>query len=112
MRAYPQSFFPHDPGIIFLRLRAINNLIYRINSDKCLPVRFHQVTHQFAVLMLVHDSNDLPVWLEIICPDGLIDGRAAMQLLDDKLPDLFLLFGQNADPPLHFGAKNEMIQHH
>ena len=41
---------------------------------------------------------------------GLIDRRAAVQVVDDKLPERFLFLGDDADAALFVAVKDEIIQ--
>ena len=46
----------------------------------------------------------------IVGTDGFIDGSAAVQVIDDKMPQLFLFFSDNADPPFYIVVKDKMVQ--
>ena len=52
------------------------------------------------------------MFLQIVCANGLVDRGAAVQLVDDELPQRFLFFGDDADAALLVVVENEMIQNH
>ena len=62
------------------------------------------------VFALVDNGDDLVVLLQVVRADGLVDRGAAVQLVDDELPQRFFLFGDDADAALLVVVKNEMIQ--
>ena len=68
------------------------------------------IIHQFLVFWLIYDGNDLIAFFQIVGTDGFIDGSAAVQVIDDKMPQLFLFFSDNADPPFYIVVKDKMVQ--
>ena len=65
------------------------------------------IIHQFLVLRFVYNSNDLIALFHIVGADRLIDGSAAVQVINDKMAQLFFFFGDNADPPFYIVVKSE-----
>ena len=43
--------------------------------------------------------------LKVVCTDGLIDRRAAVQVIDDELPEFFLFLGDDTDAALLLWSK-------
>ena len=68
------------------------------------------IIHQFLVLRFVYNSNDLIALFHIVGADRLIDRSAAVQVINDKIAQLFLFFSDNADPPFYIVVKDKMVQ--
>ena len=49
-------------------------------------------------------------FFHFIGSDGLIDRGSAVQVMNNKLPQLLFLLRDNADAPLDIMIKNKMIQ--
>ena len=96
-------------SFLFLLFRLIANLIDRIHSDKRLGIGLLHVVHQLLVLGVIHDGDDLPANGVIVGTDGIIEGRAAVQVMENIVGDLLHLGRQDADPALDVHAKNEMV---
>ena len=47
---------------------------------------------------------------QVVRADGLVDGRAAVQVVDDELPERLLLLGDDADTALAAVVEDEIIQ--
>ena len=67
------------------------------------------IIHQFLILVLVHDGNDLVSFLHIISTDGFIDRRPAMKIIEDKIAELLLFFRNDAHTALDIMINNKMI---
>ena len=63
------------------------------------------IIHQFLVLRFVYNSNDLIALFHIVGADRLIDRSAAVQVINDKMAQLFFFFCDNADPALYIMVK-------
>lgn len=50
------------------------------------------IIHQFLVLRFVYNSNDLIALFHIVGADRLIDRSAAVQVINDKMAQLFFFF--------------------
>ena len=60
--------------------------------------------------MLIHDRNDLIVFLKIIRTDRFIDRCAAVQIVNNELAEFFLFLRDNADTSLDILVKNKVIE--
>ena len=67
------------------------------------------IIHQFLILVLVHDGNDLVSFLHIISTDGFIDRRPAMKSIEDKIAEFLLLFRNDTHTAFDIMIKNKMI---
>ena len=60
-----------------------------IDGDKCLRVFAVDKRHQLLILTFIDNGDNLIVLFKVIRADSLIDRRAAVQVVDDKLPEFF-----------------------
>ena len=82
-----------------------------VNGNKSLGVFPVDKVHQLLIFALVHDGNDLVVLFQIVCTDGLVHGRTAVQVMEDELTQRLLFFGDDADAAFDAVIKDEMVQH-
>ena len=95
---------------IFLLLRLIPHIRHIINRDKRFRVLLVYKLHQLLIFTFIYDGDDLTAFFHIISSDGFIDRGSAVQVVDDKLPQLLFLLRDDADTPLDVMIKNKMIQ--
>ena len=95
---------------IFLFLRLIPHIRYIINRDKRFRVLLVYKLHQLLIFTFIYDGDDLTAFFHVIGSDGFVDRCAAVQVVNDKLPQLLLLLRDNADAPFDVMIKNKMIQ--
>ena len=95
---------------LFPDLRLVLHIGDVVNRNKRLRVLAVDKGHQALVLAFIDDGDDLVVALQIVCADGFVDRGAAVQLVDDELPQCFLFFGDDADAAFLVVVENEMIQ--
>lgn len=81
-----------------LMLGPVNDFIYRIHGDKSILICFQHIIHQGYILVFINNGDDLPPWLAVIGSDGFINRGAAVEMMQDKLPDFFLPLGNDAHP--------------
>lgn len=74
-------------------LRLVLHIGDVVNRNKRLRVLAVDEGHQPLVLAFIDDGDDLVMFLQIVCADGFVDRGAAVQLVDDELPQHFLFFG-------------------
>ena len=60
----------------------------------------HHKIHQPLVLAFIHNRNNFIAFFHIVGADGLINGRAAVELMKNKFSQLLLFFRDNTYPPL------------
>ena len=65
--------------------------------------------HQLFVLLLIHDDNDLSARGIVIRTDDLIEGRAAVKIMQHKGHDLIQLGRNDAHLPLDVQTENELV---
>ena len=94
---------------LFPDLRLVLHIGDVIDRNKRLWVLAVDEGHQPLVFAFVDDGDDLVVALQIVCADGFVDRGAAVQLVDDELPQRFLFFFFDADAALLVVVENEMI---
>ena len=82
----------------------------RVDRNKCLGVRLLHVAHQAGVLVLVDNDDDLLPGGVVIGADALVDGGAAVEILEYELPQFLQLAGHDAHPPLLVKAEDEVVQ--
>ena len=95
---------------IFLFLRLIPHIRYIINRDKRFRVLLVYKLHQLLIFTFIYDGDDLTAFFHVIGSDGLINRGSAVQVVNDKLPQLLFLFRVYSDTPLDIIVKNKMIQ--
>ena len=95
---------------IFLFLRLIPHIRYIINRNKRFRVLLVYKLHQLLIFTFIYDGDDLTAFFHVVSSDGLIDRGSAVQVMNDKLPQLLFLFRDDADTPLDIIVKNKMIQ--
>ena len=95
---------------IFLFLRLIPHIRYIINRDKRFRVLLVYKLHQLLIFTFIYDGDDLTAFFHVIGSDGFVDRCAAVQVVNDKLPQLLFLLRDNADAPFDVMIKNKMIQ--
>ena len=66
----------------------------------------------FWYSLFVDNGDDLPAFSHIVRSDRLVDRSPAVKVMEDEIPQLFLLFRDDADPSLDVLPKNEIIQDH
>ena len=93
-----------------LFLRLIPHIRHIINRDKCFRVLLVYKLHQLLIFIFIYDGDDLTAFFHVIGSDGFIDRCTAVQVVDDKLPQLLFLLRDNADAPFDVIIKNKMIQ--
>ena len=81
-------------------LRLVLHIGDVVNRNKRLRVLAVDEGHQPLVLAFIDDGDDLVMFLQIVCANGLVDRGAAVQFVDDELPQRLLLFGDDADAAL------------
>ena len=94
-----------------LMLGPVNDFIYRIHGDKSILICFQNIIHQGYILVFINNGDDLPPWLAVIGSDGFINRGAAVEMMQDKLPDFFLPLGNDSPPLFNVKAKDDMVQH-
>ena len=92
-------------------LGPVNDFIYRIHGDKSILICFQNIIHQGYILVFINNGDDLPPWLAVIGSDGFINRGAAVEMMQNKLPDFFLPLGNDSHPLFYVKAKDEMVQH-
>ena len=95
-----------------LYLGLIAQLVHGKHGDERLGVDLAHIVHQGLVLHLVHDGDDLRVHLARVGADGVAQARAAVQLMEDVVDDLFRLGRNDAHAALDVHAEDEVIHHH
>ena len=95
---------------IFLFLRLIPHIRYIINRDKRFRVLLVYKLHQLLIFTFIYDGDDLTAFFHVIGSDGFVDRCAAVQVVNDKLPQLLFLLRDNSDAPFDVMIKNKMIQ--
>lgn len=82
---------------IFLFLRLIPHIRYIINRNKRFRVLLVYKLHQLLIFTFIYDGDDLTAFFHVIGSDGLIDRGSAVQVMNDKLPQLLFLFRDDAE---------------
>ena len=77
---------------IFLFLRLIPHIRYIINRNKRFRVLLVYKLHQLLIFTFIYDGDDLTAFFHVVGTDGLIDRCTAVQVVNDKLPQLLFLF--------------------
>ena len=93
-------------------LGLIPDLVDGVDGHEGRWVGFADVVHEPAVLLLVHDGDDLPADSTVVGAVEIIVAGAAVELVEDEPGDLVVFRGQDADLALDVDAEDEMIQHH
>ena len=95
---------------IFLFLRLIPHIRYIINRDKRFRVLLVYILHQLLIFAFIYDGDDLMAFFHVVSTDGFVDRCPAVQIVNDKLAQLFFLLRDDADTPFDIMVKNKMIQ--
>lgn len=95
---FPLSFL----GFLLPNFRLIAHIRHVVNGDECLRVFPIDEVHQLLILALVDDGDDLVVLFKVIRADGLVDRRAAVQILNDELAERFFLLRDDTDAALFY----------
>ena len=82
-----------------------------VDRDERLRILAVHKIHQLLVFGLVHNGNDLAALFHIVGSEGFVHRCPAVQIVQDKMAQLLLLFGNNADAALDVVVKNKVIQH-
>ena len=77
---------------LFGNLGLVADLVDGVDGQECLGVISADVIHQLAVLMLVHDGDDLLADGAVVCADGIINGGAAVEGVEELRSDNGLRF--------------------
>ena len=94
----------------FLFLRLISHIRHIINRNKSFRVLLVYKLHQLLIFTFIYNGYDLMAFFHFIGSDGFIDRGSAVQVMNNKLPQLLLLLRDNADAPFDVMIKNKMIQ--
>ena len=70
-------------------LRPVPDIRNFIHRDKCPRITGTDIVHECLILTLVHDRNDLIVFLKIIRTDRFIDRCAAVQIVNNELAEFY-----------------------
>ena len=89
--------------------RHIIDLIYRNDGYKGSWIGFAHIIHEMAVFLLVHNCDDLLTDSIVVCADAVVDGCAAVQLMQDILQDLIMLLGNDANTPFDVDTEDKII---
>ena len=89
----------------------ITDLTDGIDRDKCLGVYFFHIVHQRLVLLLVHNGDDFLFRIAVIRADNIIEGCAAVLVMENEVHDLVKLGRNDTDTALQIHAENEVIHH-
>ena len=91
----------------------IVDFLHSINGDKGGGIRLLHEFHDRRILALVHDHLQLqPPGHVAIGTDGLINRRAGVKGIDDKIPHLLKMGRDNAQLLFSIHAKDKFVQHH
>ena len=90
-------------------LRLVLHIGDVVNRNKRLWVLAVDEVHQLLIFAFVHDGNDLVVLFQIVCTDGLVHGRTAVQVMKDELTQRLLFFGDDADAAFDAVIKDDTI---
>ena len=77
-------------------LGHIVDLVDGDDSNKCCRIRFADIVHQLAVLLLVHNGNDFLPFRVVECANAVIDRGTAVQIVQNKMQDFIMLLRKNA----------------
>ena len=94
----------------FLFLRLIPHIRHIINRNKSFRVLLVYKLHQLLIFTFIYNGYDLMAFFHFIGSDGFIDRGSAVQVMNNKLPQLLFLLRDNADAPFDVMIKNKMIQ--
>ena len=71
---------------------------------------FHP-SKQFAELFVAEKYLKLNTFLSAVSADNLIEGAAAMEMVDDEVADSVVLFRHDADPFAFAQSGSEIVHH-
>ena len=97
---------------VFGNLGLVADLVDGIDGQECLGVILADVIHQQTVFVLVHDGDDLLADRAVVCADGVVDGCAAVEGVEDEMHQLVVLVGNDAHPALQVQAEDEVVNDH
>ena len=95
-----------------MRFGLIADFVDRIDCDEGGGVGLFDVVHQFFVFLIVHDGDDFPADDVVVRADGIIQGCAAVEIVQDELCDLVHLRGEDADAALEVQTEDEVVDDH
>ena len=84
----------------FFIFRLISHIADRIDGNERLWIDTSYVIHKLSVFVLVHNSDDFRARCIVICARDLVQGRAAMEIVDDIINDFVELGRYHADAAL------------
>ena len=99
--------FHKDPGLFF---GAADYFIYRINSDKSVRICFGQIGHKLGIFIFIYNRDNFHPGLIVIGSKTLINGSAAVKVIDNEATDLILFLGNDAHSLFQIQAEYKVIQ--
>ena len=91
-------------------LGLVSNLVYRVNSYKCLGVGFAYEFHQLAVFVFIHNGNHFSACFSFVGTYTVVKSCTAVQTVNDVIYDFVELGGNDANTALDVEAKNKVVR--
>ncbi len=95
-----------------MRFRLIGNFVYRIDRNKRRRVGFLYIVHQLFIFLIIHNRDDFAAYDVVISTDRIVEGRAAVEVVQDELCDFLGFLGEDADAALDVQPEDEVVNDH